>query len=149
MTLEFLNQYRQIKREIKDLEQKIKELNAKKATIVSDTVIGSATEYPHVSHIISIAGYRGDRKLISKTQRLDAMRRNRLAKLLAIELEIEEYMDSITDSLLRRIITHRFIDGHSWRKVAHMIGHRTTDEQYPRRVIERHFESCTNCTKKT
>lgn len=41
------------------------------------------------------------------------------------------FIDNIDDSLMRRIMTYRYVDGLSWRQVAFKIGE--CDEQYPRR----------------
>ncbi len=40
---------------------------------------------------------------------------------------LERYISDISDSLLRQILTLRFIDGHSWRAVAFRIGGGNTE----------------------
>lgn len=47
-------------------------------------------------------------------------------------------IDDIDDSLLRQILTYRYVDGDCWRQVAERIGEK--DEQYPRRLHNRFLE---------
>ena len=49
-----------------------------------------------------------------------------------------DFIDGIDDSLMRQIMTRRYIDGHPWRIVAAYIGER--DEQYPRRLHNRYLQ---------
>ncbi len=139
MTLDLLSQYQQIKGEIKTLEPKIKLHDREQKTVVVDSVKGSSPEFPYVVHSIPIAGYPNDRKFTSKRKRLEVTRRNRLAKLLALEVEIEECIDSISDSQLRQIITYRFIDGLSWNDVANEMG--GSPDSY-RMALKRYFKNC-------
>lgn len=48
-----------------------------------------------------------------------------------------DYIDSIPESLLRRVFSLRYIDALSWQKVAFRLGE--TDEQYPRRMHQRYL----------
>lgn len=142
-----LEQYRDLHKEIIALDQRIKKLNIQKRARVADTVTGSSPEPPYASHIIPISGYNDGRKTAKRIMQLEAIRENRMARLLDLEVTIEEYIDSLNDSQLRLIIGYRYIDGYAWRKVARLIGHPNFDEQYPRRIVDRYFKRCTTCTK--
>lgn len=48
------------------------------------------------------------------------------AKLLELLVQVEEYVESIQDARIRRIMRHRYIDGLSWVKVAYRMGGRHT-----------------------
>lgn len=49
-------------------------------------------------------------------------------KLLQMLTDVEEYIQSIEDSRIRRIIRYRYIDGLSWVQVAHRMGGKHTAE---------------------
>ena len=49
------------------------------------------------------------------------------------------WIDDIDDSLMRQIVSLRYIDGRTWQQVAESIGER--DEQYPRRLHNRWLAS--------
>lgn len=147
MTLEYLEQYRDLKREISALEERINRLEGQKSERVADTVIGS-TPTRFDPHVIQIAGYPDGGKLQRQIMKLEAIRENRIIKLLNLETEIEEYIDAVEESHIRLIIGWRYIDGWGWRKIARKMGHPKCDEQYPRRIIKRYFEKCTIYTEK-
>ena len=54
-----------------------------------------------------------------------------LARCVEALTEIQDYINSIEDSEMRRLFTLRYINGYSWQKVAFLIGEH--DESYPRR----------------
>lgn len=128
MTKEQLEQYISIKEEINDLES---ELNMRKSS-VSDIVKGSMDEYPYTQHGITVWGvsndsYTLDFKLTLKKKELEQKR-----------LEIEEFLDSIQDSKIRRIIRLKFIKGKTWKQTAFALGWH--DEQLPRKKLDRFLE---------
>lgn len=127
MTKEDLKQYRHIQQEIHDLERRIA-----RGQVVSDVVTGSSDNYPYTQHPISICGVAMDDK-ISKQYR---KKRDRLKEKC---LEIEEWLESVDDSLIRRVIRHRFIDGLSWRQIAYRVGGENTEDGV-RMAIERYLE---------
>lgn len=72
-------------------------------------------------------------KLGRLSERLEA-RRARCLELLGA---LYAYIDDIDDSLLRQIMTYRYIDGETWKRIAERIDER--DEQYPRRLHNRYL----------
>lgn len=49
-------------------------------------------------------------------------------KLLNLLNEVEEYIETIGDSRIRRIMRYRYVDGLNWTQVAHRMGrHNTAD----------------------
>lgn len=70
----------------------------------------------------------------------------RKANLEALEMEkletviqAEEYINSITDARMRRLLNWRYIEDLSWIQVAHKMGRKHTAESC-RKAVERFFE---------
>ena len=57
MTLNQLEQYRDLSKEVKMLERRIADLESRPETFVSDSVIGSTQCIPYQPHTITIQGY--------------------------------------------------------------------------------------------
>lgn len=136
MTKRRLEQYSSIKAEITELKAKIKEREKSQLT---DTVTGSSPEYPFTKHTVTIKGVDyGDDFL---TQRLEE-------KIFLLDEEcayIEKWLDTVEDSLIRRIVRWKYIEGKTWQQVAFRIGKH--DEQYPRKKIDKFLKE-TKSTKK-
>lgn len=60
-------------------------------------------------------------------------------KLLELTNQAEEYINSIEDSRMRRIVQYRIMDGLSWYEVADKMGGKATSEGC-RKYFERFFE---------
>lgn len=60
-------------------------------------------------------------------------------RLLEVIVNVEEEIEKIKDSRMRRILTMRYIDGLSWVQVAHRIGKKATADSC-RKQVERFFE---------
>lgn len=106
MSLDDLKQYKLLKREIADLEQRVK-----RESKVTDVVSGSSSEPPYTKHPISVTGYTYNNKLKSKYAR-------KLRELQKKAIDIEEYVQSIDDSLVRQIFRYKYIDCLSREMVA-------------------------------
>lgn len=136
MTLRDLEQYENLKKEITDIEKRIQRLRAKK-NIVSDTVRGSMKYFPYTERTITVTGVGvKDEKTIRS---LASQLRNRQRKYEKKTLEIEDFIETLDDCVLRRIIELKYIDGLTWLAVARMVcGSR--DESTPRKKVSRFFE---------
>ena len=122
MTIEQLKQYRSICAEI---EEKTIELNN---NIVKDTVRRSDNEFPYIQHSVEISG-------IADNDRLT----HRISLLKKAKEETEKFIDSIDDSLTRRIFEYRYVKGKvmpSWQSVAFKVGGGNTSDSV-RKVHER------------
>ena len=53
---------------------------------------------------------------------------------------IYRYIDGIEDSVVRQVMTLRYVDGKTWQEVARGIGEH--DEQYPRRIHDAYLLNC-------
>lgn len=147
MTKQKLEQYLDLKREIKILNKDIQIQEKKYKTAckdtVKDTVASSTKDHPFIRSKITISGIRGKR-----VAQLDAKRLNLIIMRNKAEVEaheIIEWIKAIEDSKTRQVFYLRYIKGFAWQQVAYEIDE--TDEQYPRKVI--HDKYLKNCTKST
>lgn len=138
-----LEQYTSIKKEIADLERMIAESNSKikkyEKQVVSDTVTGTRPDLTiGPIKITGIAQQQIDRENELNHNRIQKMKRfrKRLGKLV---VEVEEYIQKIPDSEIRRIARMRYIENLSWRKVAVHMGKGYTEDTC-RKKIERFLE---------
>ncbi len=108
MTKEKLIQYCDIKEEISKLEKRIDRIE-KQSEMVSDVVQngykGRAVIY----------GFDCNRSF--KLQRLEDILKKRRDRLLDLQMEIEEWIDTIPRSDIRQIFEHRYIDDMSWIQI--------------------------------
>lgn len=129
MTKSELIQYRSICAEIEEINIKLKD------STVHGTVRGSDNEFPYVQHSISVGGVTSTKdniRLLTKLNKLKTQKEN-----------IETFIDSISDSLTRRIFEYRYLFGNkimSWQRIAFKIGE--NDEQYPRRIHNNFLQKC-------
>lgn len=128
MTKKELEQYRSICAEIEEINAKLTE------ETVHGAVRGSDSEFPYTEHIMSVHGI---------THTNDNIRLlSRLRNLKAQKQATEHYIDSIDDSLTRRIFEYRYTVGKrklSWQFIAFKIG--AYDEQYPRRIHNKYLKN--------
>lgn len=136
MTAERLEQYRKLKKEIRMLEDSIKRLTAQTFAPVSDAVRGSMPEYPYITRVVKITGMdqqvidRLDRRKVRLAERRDKDRRE-------VE-EIEAWVDTIQDSVVRQIVQLRYIQGASWVYTSKKLGYK--GESGARMALERYFK---------
>ena len=119
---EALLQLSEIKKEIADLEERIsndeRKMEEYRNLVVSDTVTGTRPDGTFGS--IKITGL--DRRQYNRQKLLVNHKREMLRrlqeKLLQKEIKAEEYIQTIQDSRLRRILRYRYVDGLPWQQVA-------------------------------
>lgn len=121
-----LEQYTSIKKEIEDLERMIADSNRKikmyEKQIVSDTVTGTRDDLTiGPIKITGIAQKKLDEQQELNRKRVQKMNRFQ-KKLEKMIIEVEEYIQRIEDSELRRISRFRYIDGLKWKEVAARMG---------------------------
>lgn len=104
-------------------------------TVVTDTVRGSSPYFPYIEQSFKIEGidYEDYNRRI---RRIEKQLRRRLDELVDLMEEANKFIDSIDDSLIRQIITLRYIDGLTWNEVAARIGGNNTAESV-RKAAER------------
>lgn len=122
-----LDQYRDLCREIKYLEEKIKKM-PKEVSIVK----GSNPYFPYLERRSRVEGPGKEEKALRKVLY------QRRARCLALKHQIYKFIDGIEDSRTRLVFELRYIDGWSWQKISMYMG--STSESYARMVHNRYFK---------
>lgn len=142
MTKDILAQYCDLREEVKDLHRRINNLERQIAKIeeeqcVKDTVKGGSGGIQH----FVIEGFPYPEYSRKKT-----LLRIRQANLEASEMvlletlnRVEEFIQSLSDSRIRRIIRFRIVDDMTWARVSVNMGGYATDESV-RKEFERFME---------
>ncbi|MCM1155540.1 MAG: hypothetical protein NC392_09300 [Roseburia sp.] len=113
LTKESLEAYRSKKEEIKELQYKLQHLNEGDIMIGYDTILDYRKGYPVPQAVVSVDWEKVDRTVSRYEKRIE---------VLARECEeIEIYIESITDSLTRRIFRMYYLDGLSQRRISKQI----------------------------
>lgn len=110
MTREELEEYRSKKEEIAELEYKLKHIGDNDEMVGNDVIMDYRSGFPVPHSVVGVDWKKYDNAKARYT--------NRLAKLREECDEIEAYVESIEDSITRRIFRMYYIDGVSQENVA-------------------------------
>lgn len=124
-----LKQYKDLCREIKELDNYIKKLENRN---VSDIVTGSNNEFPYQIMNFKLEG-------LVHTDKLREVLVERKVKCEQLKIKIEEFISNIPDSRTRQVFQYRYIDGLTWQQVSRRIG--GYEESYPRKIHDRYLEN--------
>ncbi len=120
-----LEQYIELKNEINEINARIQKLQNKLERIneegnVKDVVKGGGGGWQNY-HIEGFPVAEEDevKYLIKKNLRILEERKAKVAELI---VNVESYINTIEDSRMRRMITHRYINNLPWWKVAEKMG---------------------------
>lgn len=143
---QILKHYSDLKQKVKDIEQKIKahESKAKKleTEVVCDAVTGSRYDLSYgVIKIDGIAQKEINLHWDIMHERKEQLERIR-EELEALDNELEDHIEQIEESELRRIARYRYMDCYTWQKVARMMGRNYTDDSC-RAKIGRYLQKST------
>lgn len=121
-----LEQYASVVKEIEDLERRNRndrtEIKKLEKQIVADTVTGSREDLTIGPIMVKgVAEGLADKKRDQIADRIMKQQKFR-RKLLKMKKEIEEYIQKIEDSEIRRIARFRYIDDLKWKEVAAQMG---------------------------
>lgn len=143
MEKHILEQYTDLQEEERDLNRRIQQVEdqlakmEEKGYVVSDSVTcGKKGKKPLGTKRITGFPYPEYNK------KKQALKRYRLQlqlmddKLLEMLNDVEEYINSIKDSRIRRIIRYKYVDDMTWPQVAHQMGKKHTADSC-RMAIER------------
>lgn len=134
-----LKQYPDLRREVRRLEERIKNMATDKVDdMVHDVVTGSAKQIPYQKHAIKISGVDFEAHQ-ARMSRYYKLLRERKAKCDEQTLKIEEFISTIPDSKIRQIFDYRYIGGCTWTAVATRMEY--PDESYPRRLHNNYLEN--------
>ena len=131
MTKDILAQYCDLKEEVKDLRRRIDNKQKEIERIeeegdVTDSVKGGYGGEQH----FKITGFPYPEYSRKKTALYlyRAQLENAELELLELTNAVEEYIQSLTDSRIRRILRFRFIDDLRWFQIAQKMGGRATED---------------------
>lgn len=113
MTSEFLKSYNSKKDEIAELTYKINHLGEDDTLIGNNVVFDYRSGYPVPQPVVAV-----DRE---KYYELEEKYKNRRDQLKEECRQVEEYIESISDSLTRRIFRMYYIDGYTQRQIANRV----------------------------
>lgn len=128
---EILIQYSDLQQEIIELQERRKILEKQFKSFldggtVTDMVTGGCGGIQHFKiEGFPIVAYEKARNSLQKNiQKIE----DKYTELLELQSEVEEYIESISDSRMRRIIRMRFLDKLTWNQVANNIGGGNTED---------------------
>lgn len=128
---EILIQYSDLQQEIIELKDRKKILEKQFKSFldggtVTDMVTGGSGGIQHFKiEGFPVVAYEKARNALQKNiQRIE----DKYTELLELQNDVEEYIESITDSRMRRIIRMRFLDKLTWNQVADNIGGGNTED---------------------
>ena len=121
MTKEKLEQLSDLKKEITEIEESINKLSNMQC---SGKVKASMHCFPYIEGHMTVGGIEpGAHQRIDEKQRILWERKIKAQKL---ETEIYEYINSVDDSRVRRIMQKRYIDNKDWETIADEMGYERT-----------------------
>ncbi len=127
ITRQQIEQYTSLKREIAMLEDQIYEAG-RAGEFATDMVKGSMHEIPYAMHNVVISGYTSQH--VPKLQK-------RKAALEAQCAAIERHIEGVDDSVLRQLLTRRYIEGKGIAEAARLVGY---SKRQAIRLVNTHFE---------
>ena len=138
MIKELLEKADSVIEEIKDIENRLKNIEKREKTIIGDSVTGSEKEFPYIKRNFRVNGI--DNKVFgSKTKRqykkMLKSKKNKYEKMIK---QIEYELNYIENSEIRRIIRYRYYDKLSWIQI--QIKMKYNSENTARMKLERFFE---------
>lgn len=138
MTLELLRGYKSKKEEIAELAYKLDHIEDDDNLVGNDIIFDYRSGYPQPQAVVGT-----DRE---KYNRLSSRWSNRKALLEEECLQVEEFIESIPDSLTRRIFRMCYLDGHTQKHVADKIN---LDRSTVTKKIDKYLKVSPNSPKKT
>lgn len=139
MEEDILDQYCEIKAEIKDLQSRIENLNAflQDPPLVSDTVTGSRKDL--TIGVIKITGVPDpiyQRRKASR-ERYKKLLELKITELSELTVQVEEFINNMAQPELRVMFRLYYIDDLTWIQVAHKM-----NQMFPERKIKYTDENC-------
>lgn len=139
MKKEELEQLNDLHKEIAELESAITRLQQQKSGTAVDKVRASGKYFPYVNGHKTVEGFNmaAEERRIQMLDRKEIMLRDRKKKAEEAEIKIMEYINSVQDSRIRRIMQYRFIDGYKWEKIGKILN---CDRTYPKKMIDQNLD---------
>lgn len=125
MTKQQLENYIHLSGEIADLKRERARLEKKLHQTIKITVQGSSPEYPYTLHPITINGRdsKSEKKLEKKINEI----KEKETLLAKEEKSIRQWIDTIPESRMRRLMRYRYVDKYSWVRLALALKYNSAD----------------------
>lgn len=138
MTKEELSQLSDLRKEIKELDARVERLQEQRGGRVTDKVHASMKEFPYCYTTKTITGVdqkesKKRRRALTENELLLLKRRQQAVKE---EYKISQFIKSINDSKIRRIVALKYEEGLSWGKVAELMH---MDRTYPEKLLTKYL----------
>lgn len=132
MTKEELGQIIKLKKEVRRLQDRLRESNyGDGETIVSDKVRGSMAHFPYSERSFNLIGpEKMSEECIKKRNEIGEKISQKYYEINCKINKAMDYINSINDSEIRTILSYRFIDGLEWTEIGK---HMNYDESTVRR----------------
>ena len=139
MTKSELEQLLDLGKEIQELDAKVEKMQGQRVGKVMDRVHASMPEFPYVYTTKTITGVdnKGSRKRRRELTESELLFLKRRQQAVDAEFKISQYIKSINDSRIRRIISLRYEEGLSWDKVAAAMN---CDRTYPEKLLTKYLK---------
>lgn len=140
-----LEQYIDLKAEIGDLEGLIQKTRREIARMegrnlqVADSVKGTRGDGTYGRIRITGYPYRDSERRKSLLARREKKLEGFRQQLLELTARADDYINSLEDSRMRRMLRYKYFDGMSWVQVAHRMGKKYTADSC-RKQVERFLE---------
>ena len=139
MTKSELEQLLDLRKEIQELDAKVEKMQGQRVGKVMDRVHASMPDFPYVYTTKTITGVdnKGSRKHRRELTESELLLLKRRQQAVDTEYKISQYIKSINDSRIRRIISLRYEEGLSWDKVAAAMN---CDRTYPEKLLTKYLK---------
>lgn len=139
MTKNELGQLINLRKEILELDAKVEKMQNQRVEKVMDKVHASMSDFPYAYTAKTITGIdnkgvKRQRRSLTESEFLLLKRRKQAVEA---EYRISQYINSINDSRIRRIISLKYEEGLSWSKVAADIN---CDRTYPEKLLTKYLK---------
>lgn len=113
MEKELLESYRSKKAEIRELTNKILRMEDEDSMVGNDTILDYRSGYPVPQAVVGVDH--------GKIKRMENRCRNRIQKLKKECEIVEDFIESIPDSLTRRIFRMKFLEGSTQNQISRKV----------------------------
>lgn len=138
MTKKELEQLIDLKEEIKEIEQSILKIEQMDISSVPVKVDASGRNFPYIQGKMTVSSYDpalADKRAV-RLYNKKTLLEERKKKAAEAERQILQYINSIQESRVRRIMQFRYIDGYSWEQIGAIMHF---DRRTGERIVSRYL----------
>lgn len=137
---EKLEQYRALRVEVRNLEQRISDMQTQEVSSC-DIVKMSSPEFPFTEHSSKVIGHAIDKTTL---QKVVGIYKDRIEKAMAMLLEVETFISSVEGSEMRELLRLRYVEGLPWWKIPMRL-EMAGDGSWQRRLVYGFLQNFENC----